>query len=121
LNVALGDNPDGDRQAIFFSLIDRLTPAHLRMLKFFDEETKGAASRTPINSAISLAKLHVPSLKNLGDPATRLLFDDLHRDGLLSVTSNNQGLIAPYKRWTSNWGHEFITFITAPKEGGTEK
>lgn len=36
LNVALNQNPDTDKQAIFLSLIDSLTPVHLRMLKFLD-------------------------------------------------------------------------------------
>jgi hypothetical protein len=114
LNTALGKQPDDDRQAIFLSLIDSLTPAHLRMLKFFDE-TKAEIAR-PIAAAIASTKQNISSLKSFDDSVTRLLFDDLHRAGLLSVTGDNQKITARNNRWTSNWGHDFLAFITAPKE-----
>jgi hypothetical protein len=119
LNVALSNNLDEDQQAIFLSLVDSLTPAHLRMLKFFDAPKEEMAR--PIPAAIERAKKYVSGLQSLGDSATQLLFDDLHRDGFLSVTSDNQRIAPLNKRWTSNWGHEFITFITAPKETDNAK
>jgi len=39
LNVAAGTGPDGDLQSIFLSLVDSLTPLHLRLLALFKRQT----------------------------------------------------------------------------------
>ena len=36
VNVALGKEPDVDRQTIFLSLVERFTPLHILLLRFFD-------------------------------------------------------------------------------------
>ena len=114
LNAAIGRDSD-DRQAIFLSLVDRLTPAHLRILAFFDQ-LKGNRSTLRMGQAIHETTSAIPELKNLGDKPIQLLIDDLNRAGLLNVTehSPSQFIEAPNRRWTSDWGHDFLKFITSP-------
>lgn len=81
----------------------------------------GEKGRTPeppvaITAAIELSRDHVPGLRILGNAATKLVFDDLNQAGMVSVNENQWLNAVPQGCWTTDWGHEFLKFITAPPE-----
>ena len=113
LNTALGDGGDDDRRAIFLSLVDTLTPLHLRILKSLDKNDK-LPTRTAFSTLVGNVTQQTKSM--IDSRAVKLLIEDLSRAGLLQRTENQEYVVALEGRWTSAWGHEFLTFITAPKE-----
>lgn len=134
LNVALEKEPDVDRQSIFLSLVERFTPLHLLLLRFFDDPYRYCAIRG--------RTLELPSWQNL--PLQHLLFacipglevqvgspeKDREVSGLqlielvlgelagANLTRINTATQKPptYCPWTSHLGRDFLDFITSPLE-----
>ncbi len=123
LNVAIGQAPDEDQQAMFLNYIETLTGWHIRMLKFFEAPIRLAAAkgaRTDYSVAGALA--HVledvyPELRGRRDFYDQITRDLKTRgflnsaDDVLHVMITGSGMAA--KR-TTEMADQFLNFINAP-------
>lgn len=125
LNSALPNPPSDDLQAIFLSLVDGLTPWHLRVLKLFDDPPTWAEHcNRPIPDnwgmgSVDRVLFHVhPELGNEDDLYKKLI-GDLASYGLAEVPLGTmmtaQGTLASR---TSKLGKQFLRFIETPPEMG---
>ena len=124
LNTAVGINIDDNLQLIFIEAIDRLTPLHLRTLKYFDNPTKyleenniPRTQNITMGSRSMVLELALPELKGHGD-LSKMLVNDLSARGFLSddsraltVTVTGTGMFGAL---SSGMGKEFLRYITAP-------
>ena len=116
LNTALSKEPDGDRQAIFVSIVDRLAPSHLRVLKAL--ETPRQATLMSVHETRSPAdwlKEFVPSLKPEDKDFIKFLIDDLQSAHLIQIKSQDSAFTRD-RDWMTNFGHNFLRFISAPSQ-----
>ena len=123
LNSALRNEPDEDLQAIFLELIDRFTPWHLRILKYFDDpegwlKRDSRDHRLPsMDGAGQVLEDAYPELRGEKEFYGLLVADmaaaGLMQGGFLGTTMTVQGIIA---RRTTNIGCHFLKFISAPIE-----
>ena len=134
LNVAVGSGldqdaeacgfqgPQGRREAIFLSLIDRYTAWHLRILRLFQNplELGAAKGQRPENyyiggSRARLLEAYYPDMQG-----QRQFYDitvsDLHAQGLLAIQDLQTMVTAQgmFQKATTDWGDRFLAFITAP-------
>ncbi|MGB7129832.1 MAG: hypothetical protein WBD59_03425 [Candidatus Sulfotelmatobacter sp.] len=122
-NVAIGSSPDENVQLMFVNLVDRLTPLHLRILRFFENPRPPEQHGTyptrmhMIGSPARVLEEGIPGLKGKQE-LYELVVRDLHSAGLFSVSSlggtvTGQGM---YESRTTKLGDEFLRFITSPSE-----
>ena len=111
VNVALLTEPDVALQSVFLSLVDYLTPLHMRLLFFFEDpqalvENSGAV--TPGNwTTRDIALRHVPSIP---PDAYDLLCGDLENRGLIDLPKlPTLGLT---DERTTGLGDRFLRFIS---------
>lgn len=86
------------------------------MLKEMD---KGGRQNRALAYLVPELQQLVPSLHDLGEGGTRSLLEDLARANLIRLNTDSvlsKGIVALQERWTTNWGHQFLEFITAPPE-----
>ena len=124
LNSALPGAPEDDMQIIFLGLVDTLTPWHLRILKLFDDPLEWSVKnqrRFPENWALGNARqileLAYPELRGQDDLRIKIL-KDLSTYGLADIPSGTatfRGMLEPR---TSNFGKQFLQFITTPHQLG---
>ena len=117
LNVALGHEPDTDRQQQFLALVDRFTAAHLTLLRFFQdpashfERTGLPVPTVPAGTnllAYEFVRIALPELnRQFQSPAEdrsasafqmfQVLFDDLTSAKLISLkrVKDNEAWIIP--------------------------
>jgi hypothetical protein len=125
LNAAFPDAPDEDIQQLFFDLLDRLTPTHVRLLKVLTdppgwfEKTGFPRPQFAMSSNRSaLIEAAMPELAGRRDVIERY-YGGLTTGGLVSaplggmMTAN--GAFQPA---ASELGREFLAFVEDPREGG---
>jgi len=122
LNVAVGSGLTEDVEAVFVSLIDRYTPWHLRILRFFHNPLELSAQKgmKPENyyiggSRAQTLETYYPEMRGQRQ-FYDILVKDLHADGLLGV-NELQGMLTGqgmFQRLTTEWGDRFLAFITFP-------
>ncbi|CUS04256.2 conserved protein of unknown function [Candidatus Promineifilum breve] len=121
LNSALPNTLEDDIQLIFLGLVDTLTTWHLRILKLFDDPTMWAKENQrpfPKNwgmGGVSQVVNHAyPELERKGE-----LFQQIVRDlstyGLAQIPSGMMTVSGMLSSRTSNFGKQFLHFISTPK------
>ncbi|MGI9072477.1 MAG: hypothetical protein ACR2JB_14445 [Bryobacteraceae bacterium] len=109
LNVAGGSAPDDDLQSIFLSLVDSLSPLHLRLLKQFKQQTPVRIADAPqwlkADTCIQAAK-ELLDRGLIGMPSQLVPNRDRLIIGDNGVYTFRAGLTA--------LGNRFLAFITAP-------
>jgi hypothetical protein len=121
LNSVAPDAPDADTQAMFFSMADRYTPTHLRLLTLLNDPVAwfGARGLDPPPSAIAGAMTEVveaglPELKGQQE-FFALVAQDLNSSGLLAVElSGLLGTAILMRPMTNRIGSRFVKFISSP-------
>lgn len=124
INTVLKRETDDDLRTIFLALVDRFTPWHLRILKFFDDPRIGIEQagldpsdfEHPVASDGETLLAVFPDLKDRSDFIS-LLVSELSAAGLFNV--NKLGLSMSGRdalaRRSTNLGRRFLAFIsTAP-------
>ncbi len=117
LNSAFGTIDENVRQ-MFMQYIERLTPVHLALLKFYDGPTAIPAVKKRLENLMSggllgLVQIAIPAVPEdlLKSLASDLEAMQLVGGGALNVTMTQQGLNA---RRTTRLGQDFLRFIEAP-------
>ncbi len=120
LNSALGVTPDETKRAIFLSLVDRLTPTHIVLLKFFRAPLDNTAAQPfrdhSMGGLFHLISTVFPELRSQKE-LLELIWQDLSNSGLLSgggmnVTMTGSGLV---QKRTTELGDQFLRFIADPQ------
>jgi hypothetical protein len=125
LNTALNREPEEDFQTIFLSLIDRYSPAHLRLLKSLRNSHIIPGTDWLLGWERSLnpdwVRSHSPGFGDASQEFIRVLISDLESAGLIqepkhrSLASEAGGPILPEgEKWTTEFGHRFLKFIESP-------
>ncbi len=122
LNAALGHGGDDDRRATFLSLIDRLQPAHLRILETFQRPpARGIYNQWgPITiqnpgTPTRWVKEFVPGLKDEDADFIRMLITDLYNAGLVFIAPGAQNMPID-SRLITDLGTSFLNFIREPSK-----
>jgi hypothetical protein len=121
LNSVAPDAPDADTQAIFFNLVDRFTPSHLRLLSLWDDPPAWFASHglTPPQNVMSgsrtlTVEAGLPEMKGRKDfymvIASELYSAELLAGGLSGMVSATSLM----DRLTTGFGRQFARFISSP-------
>ena len=99
LDAAVGKTVDSDYQTIFISLVDRLTPAHLRLLHRFREPPLTRSSPDYLSWAVQKlndenkgweelprrVRDHVPGSRNYPQQFIKVLVSELYSAGLTDI------------------------------------
>lgn len=121
INSVAAGAPDADTQAIFFSLVDRFTPSHLRLLTLWDDPPKWFKEHdlTPPQNIMAggrtlTVEAGLPEMRGRQE-FYLLIAAELGSAGLLagSLTGMVSGG-ALMNKLTTNFGREFLSFISAP-------
>lgn len=121
LNSATPGAPDADTQAMFLSLIDRYTPSHLRLLTLWNDPPAWFASHNLAQPSAGFAGSRTQTVDaGLPEMAGRKDFylrvaSDLQADQML--TASLMGNVSPTSlmdRLTTDYGRQFVRFITEP-------
>lgn len=114
VNVAAGTAPADDLHMAFFALIDRLTPSHLAVLRFFNETPwDGVQAGRPLEQAVPQVKSEVAALENVEDDFVKLLIRELYGSGLSQF--NPDDFSSPKAKagaWLTTVGRQFLEFIS---------
>ena len=118
VNVALRTEPDLELRAVFLSLLDYLTPLHMRLLRFFEDprafvehsRPESAGARTTREIALSV-------LTDLPPEAYDLLCRDLENRGLVRLPT--EPTIGLTNEGPTELGGRFLRFISGEQAGGT--
>jgi hypothetical protein len=123
LNSALPGAPDADSQAILFSMLDRFTGSHLRVLTMWDDPPAWFRARglIPPQAAMAASRTQtveagLPKLRNQRDFYMQLA-DELKSAGLM--TASLSGMVtasALMDRLTSNLGRQLVRLISRPAD-----
>lgn len=123
LNSAIMVDLEETRRQMFMNFLDRITPMHVALLKFFDKPTANpnVAKRLENLMAGGLAtvvEVAIPQLKE-ADRFADILVGDLEQMSLLHgaglrVTMTAQGMAA---QRTTPLGRRFLAFISDPETG----
>jgi hypothetical protein len=121
LNSVAPDAPDADTQAIFFSLVDRFTPSHLRLLTLWDDppawfSSHGLAPPQDVmaGSRTLTVEAGLPEMRGRKD-FYGLIASELGAAGML--TASLSGMVtapALMDRLTTDLGRQFVRFISPP-------
>jgi hypothetical protein len=107
---------------MFLNCVDELTPAHLRILKYFENpeewlrKEKIFVPNYSAGGASTILYTAFPELKEKTDFAT-LLINDLSTRGLsldsnsMNIMTTRSGMFAPR---ITNLGRQFLQYITSP-------
>ena len=131
MNVALDNKPQDAHQAVFLDLVDRFTPLHLKLLRFFqdpDGHIKSRGVQIPperFRQPVYLLLLEcLPEVSQAspsvdGREAARgqfvdVLMKDLARASLISIDLTAFKSPPGYPRWTTHLGDDFLDFIKLP-------
>ena len=110
VNVARGTESDTDLQAVFLSLVDYLTPLHMRLLRFFQDPRAFGARRWQQSIGSSTRDIVLAALSEIPASAYDLLCGDLENRGLISLP-RPPGLSLTDER-TTGLGERFLRFIS---------
>jgi hypothetical protein len=123
LNSAMPGAPDADSQAILFSMLDRFTGSHLRLLTMWDDppEWFRAHAIAPPQAAMAGSRTQtveagLPELRDRRDFYLQLA-EELRSAGLM--TAQLSGMVSPtalMDRLTSRLGRQLVEFIRQPAD-----
>ena len=122
LNTALDSTAhDDNHRAAFLGIVDRLTPAHLQILRKLAIPANYSAWTQPKpfgklndrHGPIEWVRDHIPTLTKEDDSFIRLLIDDLRRSGLILLKADDP-YIPRELDWKTPLGREFLKFISKP-------
>jgi hypothetical protein len=124
LNAVAPGAPDADTQAIILNLIDRFTPSHLRLVTLWDDPPAWFASHgIPLpqgafaTSRTVTVEAGLPEMQGKKD-FYMLIASELGSAGML--TASLSGMVQPpalMSRLTTDFGRQFVRFISPPLEG----
>ena len=118
VNVALCTEPDLELQAVFLSLVDYLTPLHMRLLRFFEHPRAFVArSRRDTAGARTTREIALRVLPDLPPEAYDLLCRDLENRGLVQLPT--EPTIGLTDERPTELGNRFLRFISGDQAGGT--
>lgn len=110
VNVARGAEPDTDLQALFLSLLDYLTPLHMRLLRFFqDPEAFGAQRWRQYSIGSSVRDIVLDAMPEVPPGAYDLLCRDLENRGLITLLRPPKFALTEER--TTGLGERFLRFI----------
>ena len=124
LNSVGSDAPDADTQVIILNLIDRFTPSHLRLVTLWDDPPAWFASHgIPQPQAAFATSRTVTVEAGLPEMQGRkdfymLVAGELSSAGMLKASLS--GMVQPpslMSRLTTDFGRQFVRFISPAKEG----
>jgi hypothetical protein len=141
LNVAIGKEPDGNRQQYFLALVDRFSETHLQVIKLLNDPARyfqmlgqtvptlnHVKPKMLINQVVGQA---FPSLRKSSEDASVFQFiegilSDLVSSHLVAFERNQETWAVPafaikagggpIGKMTTDLGEAFLAFITAPTE-----
>lgn len=124
LNSAMPDAPDLDIQQLYFDLIDRLTPTHMRLLAllndpqgWFDRHLELSRPQFSLSSnRVQLISAALPDLGAQGQAMIERFFAPLADGGL--VNGNLHGMMTASGAWqpmTTDHANAFLEFIRDPR------
>ena len=111
VNVARGTESDTDLQPVFLSLVDYLTPLHMRLLRFFQDPAAFGARRWQ-STGSSTHDIVMAALPEIPSSAYGLLCRDLENRGLIRLP-RPPGLTLTDEQ-TTGLGNRFLRFISEP-------
>lgn len=119
INSVLDNTLDASIKSIFLSLIENLTPWHLKILDYFNDPKSWFIKNnmTPPELVISgsNSQLLFKAFPGLEKGFAEFIIEDLHLKGLLGISKSNLNVSmtpsGPYQRGTSSLGKQFLTFI----------
>lgn len=131
LNVALGSAGDDNVQTVFFTLLDRFTALHLRLLKAFRVPHPNAADREYLSwkvqgipsygarprTQMELSRWvldFVPGFSSTPEPLIKSLVNDLFTSGMVTVSADTDDLPKGLSSWTTSLGNDFLVFVESP-------
>lgn len=128
LNSAAKHEPQDDYQTVFLSLIDRFSPAHLRLLKscrnvpfgYSPDYIRWVLEKTEHPETNRWRELprwvrnHSPGFGDTSQEFIQVLLSDLHSAGLTIGEDNSMDLLPPGQKWTTEFGDRFLKFIESP-------
>ncbi|QWU17379.1 hypothetical protein [Paenibacillus sophorae] len=120
LNSAVGIDVEESIQLMFLSLIDTITPWHLRILKLFQNPSSWTIEHNKqfysLGSPVELLESAFPELRGRRD-FYDVIIKDLNTQGLIGIDSlhimmTGSGVMAPR---TTTFGNQFLTYISFPQ------
>ena len=113
VSVALRTEPDAERQSVFLSLLDYLTPAHIRLLRFF-QDPRGFLARSGRGSVGAVPDttrdIVLRVLPSIPPDAYDLLRQDLENRGLVDFPA--PPTLGLTDERTTAFGEAFLRFIS---------
>ena len=110
VNVALRTEPDVERQAVFLSLVDYLTPAHLRLMFFFRDIRTSLRYSAVTRPGATTRDIVLEQVPGIPPDAYDLLRQDLENRGLVDFpVLPTLGLT---DERTTAFGEAFLRFIS---------
>ncbi len=121
LNAALPNPPEEDLQLMFLDFVDRLTPWHIRMLKFLDnpqtwgDEHDITYPKWQMGAPSTVLEHAFPELRERRDFYDQVV-KDLFSRGLLNTESLHTSMTEEgmFSKRTTAIGMQFIKFVTSP-------
>jgi hypothetical protein len=131
LNIALKREPNEDRQALFFALIERYEPIHMQILGFFKDpqrygfkrpegiKGKHMAIYNAVIDSLPEINAHFDQAKSEEESAAagqllQLIIEDLVNDKLVGIKGPFDKIPNfPTPHWTTGLGNAFLDFITS--------
>lgn len=124
INSVLNETFDGSIKALFLSFIEKLTPWHLKLLKYLDDPDAWFRKNnmTPPELVISgsIWQLMSKAFPNLEIKIAEIIVGDLNAMGLLNIEKTTLNITmsihGPYQQATTKFGRDFLEFITTYSE-----
>jgi hypothetical protein len=125
LNSALPAAPDADIQQLYFTLIDDLTPTHMRLLTLLNNPPGWFDARPQLqrpqfgmsSSRTALINAAMPELGEQGPPMIERFYAALTGGGL--VNGGLSGVMTAQGAWqpvTTDFAARFLAFVHDPRE-----
>ena len=125
VNIAAGAAPGADKQAFFLQFVDRFSPLHLRLLKFFDDPKRLGATwvnhERGSTSVYEVIYTVFPDLCGQYQLVSAVVVD-LSTAGLIAATIQHaMSQAPPYPKWATFLGEEFLRFIQSPHSSAADE
>lgn len=123
VNTALNINIDENEQMMFLTLIDTMTPWHIKIIFYFENPVSRFAENNlkpkeyAMGAPILLLQEFYPELKEREDFVKNIV-SDLYNKGILSINDLNCSMSSSgmYSSRLTEYGSRFLKFITLGKE-----
>ncbi len=115
VNVALGRESAPNLQSVFLSLVDYLTPLHMRLLRFFQDPRVFGETPGRLSSGLTTRDIVLAALPDIPPTAYDLLSGDLESRGLIARPKTPG--IGLTSEQTTELGARFLRFISEQQPG----